>query len=91
MRCPACGGRGTPVAVIGASMSMFGAVWAQAEARKVLGALGAGVIDCELPVARADEALDEDGALRDPQQRADLADILGRLAHAVAEPAVKAA
>jgi chromate reductase len=78
-------------AVPGASTSMFGAVWAQAEARKVLGALGARVIDCELPVARAGEALDEDGVLRDPQQRADLADILGRLAHAVAEPAVKAA
>ena len=79
------------MAVIGASTSMFGAVWAQAEASKVLGALGAGVIDWELPVARADEALDEDGALRDPKQRADLADILRRLAHAVAEPAVKAA
>jgi chromate reductase len=83
--------RGTPVAVIGASTSMFGAVWAQAESRKVLGALGARVIDRELPVARADETLDEDGALRDPQQRGDLADILGRLAHAAAEAAVKAA
>ena len=30
-----------PVAVIGASSGMFGAVWAQAELRKVLGAIGA--------------------------------------------------
>src|SRR4051794_9551616 len=34
-----------PVAVIGASTGMFGAVWAQAELRKVLGAIGAKVID----------------------------------------------
>ena len=32
-----------PVAVIGASSGMFGAVWAQAELRKVLGAIGARV------------------------------------------------
>src|ERR1700704_6979207 len=38
-----------PVAVIGASSGMFGAVWAQAELRKVLGSLGARVLDRELP------------------------------------------
>src|SRR5215208_2564309 len=37
--------RNKPVAVIGASMGMFGAVWAQAELRKVLAALGARVLD----------------------------------------------
>jgi chromate reductase, NAD(P)H dehydrogenase (quinone) len=47
--------RGKPVAVIGASTGMFGAVGAQAELRKVLSALGARVIDRELPVATADE------------------------------------
>ncbi|HET7573675.1 MAG TPA: NAD(P)H-dependent oxidoreductase, partial [Solirubrobacterales bacterium] len=31
---------GKPAAVVGASTGMFGAVWAQAETRKVLGALG---------------------------------------------------
>ena len=35
--------RNKPVAVIGASTGMFGAVWAQAELRKVLGAAGARV------------------------------------------------
>ena len=35
--------RNKPVAVIGASTGMFGAVWAQAELRKVLGATGARV------------------------------------------------
>ena len=47
--------KGKPVAVIGASTGMFGAVWAQAELRKVLGAIGAKVLDRELPVPMADE------------------------------------
>ena len=51
--------RGKPALVIGASTGMFGAVWAQAETRKVLGALGARVIDEELPVARAPDGLDD--------------------------------
>jgi chromate reductase len=50
-----------PVAVVGASTSLFGAVWAQAETRKVLGSAGARVIDRELPVAQAEEALGADG------------------------------
>ena len=33
--------RGKPVAVVGASTGLFGAVWAQAELRQVLGAIGA--------------------------------------------------
>ena len=59
--------RGMPVAVVGASTGLFGAVWAQAEARKVLSALGANVIDAELPVGLADGAFDETGALLDPE------------------------
>ena len=51
--------RGKPALVIGASTGMFGAVWAQAETRKVLGALGARVLDEELPVAKAPEGLDD--------------------------------
>jgi chromate reductase len=50
-----------PAAVIGASTSLFGAVWAQAETRKVLGSAGARVVDRELPVPQADEALGADG------------------------------
>ena len=45
--------RGKPAAVIGASTGLFGAVWAQAEVRKVLGAIGAEVVDRELPVMQA--------------------------------------
>ena len=41
--------KGKDVAVVGASTGMFGAVWAQAELRKVLTTLGARVVDRELP------------------------------------------
>ena len=55
--------RRKPVAVIGASTSAFGAVWAQRELKKVLGVMGARVLDVELPVAKADRALLDDEAL----------------------------
>jgi chromate reductase, NAD(P)H dehydrogenase (quinone) len=40
---------GKPVAVLGASSGMFGAVWAQAELRKVVTAMGGRVTDRESP------------------------------------------
>jgi chromate reductase, NAD(P)H dehydrogenase (quinone) len=55
-----------PVAVIGASTGMFGAVWAQAELRKVLGAIGARVTEGEVAVGRAGERFDENGRLIEP-------------------------
>ena len=57
---------GTPVAVIGASTGMFGAVWAQAELRKALGASGARVVEGEVPVGHAHTRFDESGWLNDP-------------------------
>ncbi|MGZ5347906.1 MAG: NADPH-dependent FMN reductase [Solirubrobacterales bacterium] len=53
--------KGKPVLVIGASTGLFGAVWAQAEVRKVLNHIGAEVLDSELPFGQAHEALDDDG------------------------------
>jgi chromate reductase len=50
-----------PAAVIGASTGLFGAVWAQAETRKVLSTIGARVVDRELPIGQAEEALGPDG------------------------------
>jgi chromate reductase len=74
---------GKPAAVIGASTGMFGAVWAQAETRKVLGALGGRVVEAELPVARAKE-LYENGRLQlSPEQYEQLEEILNELAVAV--------
>ncbi len=76
---------GKPAAAIGASTGMFGAVWAQAETRKVLGALGGRVIETELPVARADKLL-RDGRLElDPQQSEQLEEILAELVSAAEE------
>jgi chromate reductase, NAD(P)H dehydrogenase (quinone) len=56
---------GKPVAVIGASTGMFGAVWAQAELRKVLGAIGARVVDRELPVPAAHEVVGDPAKLEE--------------------------
>jgi chromate reductase len=71
--------RGKPVAVLGASTGMFGAVWAQAELRKVAAALGARVIDREFPVAFADDAFTADGELMDAGLRQELADLCAQL------------
>jgi chromate reductase, NAD(P)H dehydrogenase (quinone) len=72
-----------PVAVIGASVGMFGAVWAQGELRKVLGAAGARVTEVELAVGHAHEHLDPAGRLTDPTQQEALRDsvrvLLGEL------------
>ena len=70
---------GKPVAVIGASTGMFGAVWAQAELRKVLGAIGASVLECELPLALADQAFAPDGSLLRADDRARLARVVANL------------
>jgi chromate reductase len=72
--------RNKPVAVIGASTGLFGAVWAQAEARKVLAAIGARVIDRELPVGLADDAFTAEGELADGDLALALAGILAELA-----------
>jgi chromate reductase, NAD(P)H dehydrogenase (quinone) len=69
---------GKPVAVVGASTGMFGAVWSQAELRKALSTAGARVIDEELPVARADDVF-AGGRLRDQELRERYEDILDRL------------
>jgi chromate reductase len=53
------------VSVIGASPGQFGAMWAQADLRKILGIAGARVVGNELPVARAHEKFDHDGRLLD--------------------------
>jgi chromate reductase len=59
--------RNKPVAVIGASQGMFGAVWAQAELRKTLAAAGARVAEGEVAVGHAHTRFDERGELTDPE------------------------
>jgi chromate reductase, NAD(P)H dehydrogenase (quinone) len=80
---------GKPVAVVGASTGMFGAVWAQAEVRKALATSGARVIETELPVGHADEAFTDDGRLVDNDMRdryVEIVDELIALAEQTAEP-----
>jgi chromate reductase len=75
-----------PAAVIGASTGLFGAVWAQAEARKVLTASGAYVLESELPVGMADGAFGDDDSLLDPELTARLCDLVGDLCREARAP-----
>ena len=61
---------GKPVAVIGASITDYGAVWAQDHLRKSLGLAGARVLDGELAVPKAPDAFaGPNGELTDPEIR----------------------
>src|SRR3954447_12585203 len=70
---------GKPLAVVGASTGMFGAVWSQAEARKVAAASGARVIEDDLPVGHAHEAFTAGGRLADAELRERYAELLDEL------------
>ncbi len=82
--------RDKPAAVVGASTGLFGAVWAQAEVRKVLRASGAAVLESELPVGLADSAFAEDGELADPELASRLEELAGDLAREVRTPVAQA-
>jgi chromate reductase, NAD(P)H dehydrogenase (quinone) len=68
------------VAVIGASPGQFGAMWAQADLRKILGVAGARVVADELPVTRAHEKFDHKGRLVDAELHERLRLVLTTLA-----------
>ena len=76
---------GKPAAAIGTSTGMFGAVWAQAETRKVLGALGGRVVEAELPVPRAQEHYGDGRLTLTPEQSGQLEEILAELVAEVEE------
>ena len=82
--------RNKPVAVIGSSAGAFGGVWAAAELRKVLAAMGARVTEVELAVGHAAEKFDDAGRLADDEVREALAEALETLL-AEAAPALAAA
>jgi chromate reductase, NAD(P)H dehydrogenase (quinone) len=77
--------RNKPVAVVGASTGAFGAVWAQAELRKVLASMGARVVEGEVAVGHAPTRFDEDGSLVDNQLREQLQETIGALAAQIGE------
>jgi chromate reductase, NAD(P)H dehydrogenase (quinone) len=71
--------RSKPVAVVASSAGAFGGVWAAAELRKVLAAMGARVTDVELAVGHATEKLDVRGEVGDDDLRAELREALDTL------------
>ena len=71
--------RSKPVLVIGSSAGLFGAVWAQAELRKVLATMGAQVTEAEVAVGHAAEKFDERGRLADENTGELLAEALAAL------------
>ena len=71
--------RNKPVVVVGASTGAFGAVWSQAELRKVLAATGARVVDAEVAVGHAPSKFDADGRLADDSTREQLAETVDAL------------
>ncbi len=68
--------RNKPVAVVGASTGAFGAVWAQAELRKVLAAIGARVVEGDVALGHAPSRFDDVGRLADPDLREQLAEVV---------------
>jgi chromate reductase len=78
---------GTPAAVISASTGMFGGVWAQAETRKVLGALGGRVIETEFPVPHAQNQYENGRLELTPEQSQALSELLAELVAAAEEAA----
>jgi chromate reductase, NAD(P)H dehydrogenase (quinone) len=79
--------RNKPTAVIGASTGMFGAVWAQDETRKVMSAIGARVVDVQLPVPTVHELPSEAGLLKDEDLERQLRESLSALVAAIHERA----
>ncbi len=71
--------RNKPVAVVGASTGAFGAVWSQAELRKVLAATGARVVDADVAVGHAPTRFNEAGKLVDDEMREQLAEVVETL------------
>ncbi len=70
---------GRPVAVIGASTSQYGALWAQDHVRKALGLAGARVLEAGVAVAQAPERFSADLRVSDGEIRAQLDQLLAEL------------
>jgi len=64
------------VAVVGASVGLFGAIGAQAELRKVLKVIGADVLAAGLAVPSAQTAFTENGRLRDRKVEGALCEVV---------------
>jgi chromate reductase len=70
---------GKPVAAVGASVTDYGAMWAQDHLRTALGIAGARVLGTELAIAKAQDLFTPDGELSDPETRDRLAELVQNL------------
>ena len=52
------------MAIAGVTTGQYGAIWAQQDLRRILGIVGARVVDGDLPVSRAQDVFDDSGELR---------------------------
>ena len=71
--------RNKPVAVMGASTNDYAAMWARADAKRVLGRIGARVIEPEAGIPQAATAFGDDGLPIDPDQLEALQEVLDAL------------
>ena len=76
--------RNKPVAVVGASTGAFGAVWSQAELRKVLSATGARVVEGAVAVGHAPTHFDDEGGMIAGELREELGEVVSALVNEVA-------
>ena len=83
--------RGKPTLVIGASTGAFGAVWAQAELRKVLATAGARVVEADVAVGHAPTKFDDACRLVDEELEQQLREALDVLLAELPVPQVAVA
>ena len=79
------------MAVIGASTNDYAAMWARADARRVLARIGARVIEPEAGIPQAATAFGDDGLPLDPEQRESVRQVLDELVHQAAPRVASAA
>jgi chromate reductase len=82
--------RNKPVSVVGASTGGFGAVWAQADLRRVVKTIGARLVGEEVPIPAVHTRTDEAGRLADAETEERLREVLNELVDAVRARAVAA-
>jgi chromate reductase len=70
---------GKPAAVVGASVTDYGAMWAQDQLRTALGIAGARVLEAELRIAKAQALFGDHGELADEETRERVAEVLSSL------------
>jgi chromate reductase len=83
--------RGKPVGAVSASTSAYGAMWAQADLRRVLGILGARVAEPGLALPTAHERFAEGDGSLDAETRLALATVFDALQIEVTADALRAA